>query len=292
MIIGIIKNATKAKEKTEIENEKEIIQRATVNAMGKNKYGDLKQDELQKQLDKEAEAIDVGNEFEILFKGSNRYYAVDKDGIISKPQIIIDDKNPGDITKDREGNELKGTAQEPYEIWCVEDLIEWSNNYTKYMNNYIILCRNLNFKSKYSYQDSQRTDYGNLNGIEDDGNILMNELITGSGFNPIYKFIGTFDGKGFTIKNLYIVSDNDAGFIVYGEGVLKNISIMGEISSKKNAGVVTYLRNGVLERITNYANINATTVAGLVGDGSGEINKCSNYGNITAEAAVRRNMWR
>ena len=52
---GIIKNTGKAKETTEIANEKEIIQRATVNAIGKNKYGDLKQDELEKQLNEEQE---------------------------------------------------------------------------------------------------------------------------------------------------------------------------------------------------------------------------------------------
>ena len=30
---------------------------------------------------------------------------------------IIEDKTPGDITKDKEGNTLAGTQENPYEIW-------------------------------------------------------------------------------------------------------------------------------------------------------------------------------
>ena len=67
---GIIDNAGQAKEKTEIANEKEIIEKATVQAMGNNKYGNIEESELQKQLDKETdegktEATDTGEEFEI-----------------------------------------------------------------------------------------------------------------------------------------------------------------------------------------------------------------------------------
>ena len=50
---GIIGNAGQAKEETEIANEKEIVEKATVQAMGNNKYGNIEEYELQKQLDKE-----------------------------------------------------------------------------------------------------------------------------------------------------------------------------------------------------------------------------------------------
>lgn len=167
MRIGIIKNANKAKEKNEIENEKEIVQRATVNAIGKNKYGDLKQDELQNQLNKEAEgkteATDVGNEFEILFKESNRYYTVDKDGNVSEPLIFIKDNFPGNITKGKDGESLDGSEEKPFEIWCIEDLIEFSKNYNSYKKAYIKLKRDLNFKSKFSYNDSETVSYGDIN---------------------------------------------------------------------------------------------------------------------------------
>ena len=165
---GILRNANDAKEQTEIAEEKEIIDRATIQAMGNNKRGNIVEDELQEQLDKitgngKTEADDVGEEFEVAFVESKRYYTVDKDGTVTGPQEIVEDKSPGDITKDKNGDSLKGDEDEPYEIWCIEDLIEWSNNYANYQNANINLCTNLNFKSKHSYANSERTDYGDIN---------------------------------------------------------------------------------------------------------------------------------
>ena len=49
---GITNNANNAKEETEIANEKEIVDRATINAMGNNKRGNIVKDELQDELDR------------------------------------------------------------------------------------------------------------------------------------------------------------------------------------------------------------------------------------------------
>ena len=49
---GIIQNALSAKERTEIDNEREIVEQATVQAMGKNKRGNIVRNELQDELDK------------------------------------------------------------------------------------------------------------------------------------------------------------------------------------------------------------------------------------------------
>ena len=150
---GIIKNASDAKEKTEISEEKEIIDRATIQAMGNNSRGNIVEDELQEQLDRltdngKTEVSDNGENFEVVFVDSNRYYTVDKDGNIIEEGKIVVDKSPGDITKDENGDDIE--EGQPYEIWCIEDLIEWSNNYTTYRNSDIILCKNLDFKSKFS----------------------------------------------------------------------------------------------------------------------------------------------
>ena len=141
---GIIGNAGKAKEEAEIANEKEILEKATVQAMGNNKYGNIEEQELQEQLDKETgegktEATDIGEEFEVLFTESNRYYTIDKDGNVGDVQKIIKDEYPGNITVGTDGKELAGNKQEPYQICCIEDLVEWSQNYSNYMNNYINL---------------------------------------------------------------------------------------------------------------------------------------------------------
>ena len=53
-----------------------------------------------------------------------------------------------------------------------EELIEEirnSNDIVEVISQYVILKRSLNFKSKYSYVNSERTDFGDINGNEEDG---------------------------------------------------------------------------------------------------------------------------
>ena len=214
---GIIKNANDAKEQTEIAEEKEIVDRATIQAMGNNKRGNLVEDELQEQLDKitdngKTEVSDNGEDFEVVFVDSNRYYTVDKDGNIIEEGKIVIDKSPGDITKDENGNNLKGDESEPYEIWCIEDLVAFSKNVNegnKYRDKYIRLMRDLDFNSKNSYTDWNTKDYDiYLNG---DGNKAIKEQLSssGNGFKTIgmdvqNQFWGEFDGNHYSINNIYI----------------------------------------------------------------------------------------
>lgn len=65
--------------------------------MGENARGNLEEVEFQTQLDKEAgkdktEATDTGEEFEVIFKESKRYYTVDKDGNVGESQEIVEEK--------------------------------------------------------------------------------------------------------------------------------------------------------------------------------------------------------
>ncbi len=263
---GIIKNAGQAKEETEIANEKEIVEKATVQAMGNNKYGNIEESELQSELDKETgegktEATDIGDEFEVIFNESNRYYMVDKDGNVGEAQDIIKDKNPGDITTGKDGETLDGSEEHPYEIWCVEDLVTFSNmvngegirmengnpvEITKANNfsgKYVVLKTSLNFKSKLSYQNSERTDFGDINGVENDGNTLMNEMMTGTGFSPIGKeeryieFRGIFDGKENIIKNIYEKNTKNAGLFGYiSYATVQNVILTGNIETTDGFG--------------------------------------------------------
>ena len=82
---GIIGNAGQAKEETEIANEKEIVEKATVQAMGNNKYGNIEEDELQEQLDKETgegetKVIIIRKKYVVQFVDSERMYRVDNNG--------------------------------------------------------------------------------------------------------------------------------------------------------------------------------------------------------------------
>ena len=82
---GIINNTKNAKEETEIANEKEIVEKATVEAMGKNKYGNIKDDELQNALNnvagKEKTKVSIIRKKRIVeFVDTQRMYRVDDDG--------------------------------------------------------------------------------------------------------------------------------------------------------------------------------------------------------------------
>ena len=160
--------------------------------MAQDSRGIVREENLQNKLNEETgegktEVSDIGEEFEILFIDTNRFYTLDKNGNVIGPNKFIEDKYPGDIAKDKNGDILDGSDEHPYEIWCIEDLIELSENYINYQNCKVILCRNLNFKSNLSYAYSNRIDYGDINkdGITES---LIKEMQTGIGFTPILLF--------------------------------------------------------------------------------------------------------
>ncbi len=309
---GIMKNANDAKEQTEISNEKEIIDEATVQAMGNNKYGNIEEDELQEQLDKitgngKTETDDVGEEFEVAFVESKRYYTVDKDGTVTGPQKIEIDKSPGDITKNQNGEDLDGTTKKTaYEIWCIEDLVEYSkimNSSSAYTleDKYIKLCKTLNFKSKLSYMDYETTIYDEFLG--GDGNTKLIEQLSenGKGFYPINggtnkngAIAKEFDGQGFKIENIYINQEENAGFIGKANSIcVKNLTITGTIISKNgHAGGIcgnVLDSNSIIDNCYNYATVKSYSsddisgVGGFIGNGQATITNSSNYGEIIAE---------
>lgn len=82
---GIIQNAGQAKEETEIANEREIVEKATVQAMGNHQYGNIEEKELQEQLDKEAgkgktKVSIMRKKYVVQFINSERMYQVDNNG--------------------------------------------------------------------------------------------------------------------------------------------------------------------------------------------------------------------
>lgn len=93
---GIIKITSTSKEQSEISNEKEIIEISTTQAMGQNKYGNLNDNELKKQLDNylgDENLTTIDNEdgkIIVSFTKTGHSYLIDSDGNIEKyeaPQI-------------------------------------------------------------------------------------------------------------------------------------------------------------------------------------------------------------
>ena len=276
---GVLKETKNAKTLAEIDNEKSIVERAKMLTMMRSKNGSITYEVFEPALKEEAgkmptEVSDAVETIEVLFTDSNRYYEIDEDGNVSEPQEVVKDKNAGDITK---GGRCDGSEEKPYEINCIEDLVVFSNmtkgtgiklengqpisitETNSFKNKNIILTRSLNFKSKYSYADSTRTDFGDINGDDTDGNSLMTEMTTGTGFTPIgndsRSFYGNFDGKYNKIMNLFECENISLGLFGWvNSAQIQNIYVNGKIS-KKNIETTGYYH----------------AVAGICGRAQGEV---------------------
>ena len=200
-----------------------------------------------------------------------------------------------------EGEEGTGDEDTPYKIQYIEDLVELSNNVDNgetYAGKTFILSRNLDFKNKNSYKDSETTKYKDINGNGED-EPLMTELTTGSGFKPIganKSFRGTFDGQNHRIDNLYIYNNKGqftrVGFIgATVNGTIKNLTIGGNIKTDYNndvAGITAGLSASTIDNCVNEVNIEITkdntySIGGLTAsvNGNSVIRNSINKANLT-----------
>ena len=116
-------------------------------------------------------------------------------------------------------------------------------------------------------------------------------------------FSGTFDGNSHTIANFYINDANNSdilyrGLFGYASGIIKNITISGNISTRQRVGaIVGSLISGCVENCLNLCNISCSGnyVGGIVGQRqkpqngittSGKIKMCINYGTINGNMNV------
>lgn len=305
----------RAKEQSEIDSEKEIVETSTVQAMGKNKYGNVIQNELQEKLNSntgegKTEVIDDGDTLVVKFIDSGRYYEVDNDGNVESIEVIVD-TYAGDLTK---GGRCDGSEEKPFEINCIEDLVAFSQNVNtgnKYSEKYIILTRTLDFNSILAYNDYTTKEYGDLNkdGKTESIKIELTKTDIGCiGFSPIGSitntyFGGIFDGQGYEINNIYENSITFAGLFGYATNGFKimNLGISGNINSQNGSagGILACTCRGyddVKNYIINcYNKCNITGkmnsrghkgIGGIVGGGEYtainiDIINCYNEGNIT-----------
>ena len=235
----------------------------------------------------------------VIFLDTNRSYKIEENKNIDGPVDIemIEDAYAGDITKN---GTLDGESK-PYQINCIEDLVAFSNmsETNNFENKKVILKRNLDFESELSYADWERKDYGDVNK---DGNIdvLMTELVTGIGFNPIDNFKGNFDGNEKYINNLYERNDEsnqqNLGLFssIGSNAVIQNLSVSGNIYDEKDlsvGGIVGVIKNNSINiTLTNNmfsgkitAQNRAGGIIGYVTDSHVSINQCENRAEVISK---------
>ena len=274
----------KAKEQAEIDEEKEILETSTIQAMGKNKYGDIIRSELEEKLNDNAgegktEVMDNGDTLVVKFIERNRYYEVDSNGNVSEPIIMKQDEYAGDITK---GGRCDGSEEKPYEINCIEDLVAFSIatnggnanlkiSSSSFNGKYVILTRKLDFNAILSYNDYTTTKYGDLNadGIVENIKIELTKKDDKCiGFTPIGNvnpFSGTFDGNGYEIKNIYEYAVGSYGLGLFGNcsnAMIKNVSISGKIEVARD----NQSFNGGTGGIIGFSGTGSTVILNCIND--------------------------
>lgn len=193
-----------------------------------------------------------------------------------------------------------GTADSPYLISNIEDWVILSSivnsGTNSFENQYLLMNRNLDFNNDNSYANSNREDFGDING---DGVVstIKTELTTGLGFPLIAKensFMGTLDGGGHILSNLYIYNSSvgeknetltgavNSGYLALfsrvKKGKISNLEIEGSLytKSKVNTGVIVgLLEDGVIDKVQNHVSVTYdsasadSSVAGLVANATG-----------------------
>ena len=261
---GILQRAGEAKVTMDEQQEAEKIQLSYMaektNQLGKAVQANGLQEEICKYG--EAEVFDNGDgTFYVIYKDSGNCYLVDKDG-----NVELSEENfelpKREFATQLSNNELGVSEDKPYEIRCIEDLLDFSltvngiiieNNeitystkYNNFNNKYVSLVKNLNFRLPLSYENAERIDYGDIN---QDGKVdnLLTELTTGKGWIPIGGnghggFCGNFNGNNKKIENLFIHNvshtENAALFgaldIGHESTSIENLGVKGTIYCNSN----------------------------------------------------------
>ena len=119
-----------------------------------------------------------------------------------------------------------------------------------------------------------------------DGTTYTDEL----SWTPINWYLGTFDGNGKTIRNLYInaTSGNYVGFFEYADnGSIKNITfdnakVKSTVKSTSTGILIGQARNSFIENIKTLENCSVDgvkTIGGIAGSAIDNIIKCET--NVT-----------
>ena len=218
----------------------------------------------------------------------------------------VDDDNPGEL-------DGEGTSEKPYKIESIEDLVAFSSivntgayNGKSYSNRtyngeYVELSQTLDFNYDGSYALESSLETGGLK-----------DTLTNGGFEIIGKdfsftnltgniFLGTFNGNGNTIKNVYIKNQfttdrSGAGAGLFGAtmGTIQNLNIIGKIqvntqmTLQQSIGGVAALSTGTIENCNANITISGEkvgsgikTIGGIVGANLGNVNRC--YANVNIE---------
>ena len=166
-----------------------------------------------------------------------------------------------------------GTAKFPYQIGDKAELVLFGSIVNGTAGNYI---------------PAQRGACAELTADVD----LENDAWTPIGPDEGSSYTGTFDGKGYTIKNLNVSGSGNIGLFGYvSGGTIRNLTVAGSVTATggRAGGITCTLIDGLIENCANLCTVTYTgadgSVGGIVGyaypiDDSVAIRDCYNIGKI------------
>lgn len=105
---------------------------------------------------------------------------------------------------------------------------------------------------------------------------LGGDITLDENWTPIPEFSGVLDGDGHTIKNLNISGKNHVGLISKVTGTVKNLTVYGDITAGKVAGMIAGENHGTIEGCVAIGTISVNTdyAGGICGKNSGIVKNC------------------
>lgn len=138
-------------------------------------------------------------------------------------------------------------------------------------------------------ENNLTANYQLLNDITCSGEFTPIGYVAGTGYNI---FSGNFDGRGFTISNLYInksADDHYIGLFAYTTGNISNIGLInGNVTGSRYVGGLVGSSSGSITNSYSTENVTGSlAIGGLVGwQQSGSITNSYSTGNVTGSSNV------
>ena len=118
---------------------------------------------------------------------------------------------------------------------------------------------------------------------------LTNNITLTKNWTPIKKFSGIFNGNGYTISGINVISANNgyAGFFGQLSGTVSNVIFQGtvNVSSASYIGGVAGYNSGSISYVWNQVSVTNNTgrdipIGGITGYNNGSISYCMNSGSV------------
>lgn len=106
---------------------------------------------------------------------------------------------------------------------------------------------------------------------------LGNDIYLDGEWVPIETFSGTLDGNGHKISGIRInTNEENAGLFRTLKGCVKNLTAEGEVTAKRNAGIIAGVNEGVLEACAAEGKVTARMAngGGICGTNRGKVTGC------------------